>query len=144
MVSFHVVGFIIFIFYYWMILSCYRNICLKVNHVTVIIATFIPINNVLVQFEVLCWQLHSITTDEVGYCIPFKILLVTEQLLLEWISGLILTGPPTELRFIHALRLRRINIRVYLFHNDMDIQYFVYSKNVLIRKINSKKLNQIF
>ena len=34
-------------------------------------------------------------------------MLVTEQLLLEWVSSLILTGPPAKLRFIHALWLRR-------------------------------------
>ena len=64
------------------------------------------------KFEVSCWQLHSTTTDEVVYCIPFKIVLVTELLLLERVSGLILTGPLTELRFAQAWWLHRPNIRV--------------------------------
>ena len=71
-------------------------------------------------------------------------MLVTERLLQERVSSLILTGPLAELQFIRVLRLCKTNIRDYQFHNDMDIQYFVYSENVLIRKINSKKLNQIF
>ena len=66
--------------------------------------------------EFSCWQLHTMT-DDVGYCIPFKIVLVTKWLLLEQVSNLILTCPPAELRFIHALRLLRTNIRVYQFDN---------------------------
>ena len=69
----------------------------------------------------MCWQLHSTTVDEVDYYIPMRIVLVTEQLLLKRVSSLILTGPPMELRFIHALWLRRTNIRVYKFLNDRDI-----------------------
>ena len=95
------------------------------------------------SLQIMClynlkFRIGSSIADEVGYCIPFKIVLVTERLLLEQVSGLILTGRPAELWFIHALRLHRTNIRVYLFHNVMDIQYFVYSENVLIHNINSK------
>ena len=83
---------------------------------------FLLLNDFVLLQEHLasCRQLHSTTTDEVGYCIPFMIVLVTERLL-ERVSGLILTAPLAELRFIHALRLRRTNIRVCQLHNDMDI-----------------------
>ena len=39
-----------------------------------------------------------------------QLVLVTEQLLSERVSGLQLTGAPAELRCIYALRLRRTNI----------------------------------
>ena len=97
----------------------------------------------LVKFEVLCWQLHSITTNDVGYCIPFKIVLIMEWLLLlERVSSLILTGPPMSSNlFMHCVCAELISEPI----SSIMIQtYFVNSENVLIRKIISKELNQIF
>ena len=60
----------------------------------------------------------------------------------ERVSGLILTGPPAELQFIqHCGCAELISESV---SSTMLWTYFVYSENVLIPKINSKKRNQIF
>ena len=91
-----------------------------------------------------CHLLAEIVTQywlsQVALTYPMLVL-VTERLMPERVSGLKLTGPPAELRFIYALRLRRTNIRVCRLHNDMNI--FCLLRECIIPKINSKKLNQI-
>ena len=57
----------------------------------------------------------------------------------ERVSGLKLTGPPAELKFIYALWLRGTNIWICQLRNDMDI--FCLLRECIIPKINSKKLN---
>ena len=66
---------------------------------------------------------------------------VTWRLLPERVSSLILTELPVE--FHSIMHCGSVELTLESVSSIMIMTYFVYSEKVLIRKINSKKLNQI-